>query len=327
MVTSVRGGRLAGAFAICLALLTVLSCSGAAPTPLPLVLAAPLVQGAAAPAGRIAFVVNGDLWEWQDGAVRQLTSGTRYEGPAWSPDGNQLAASMVGTNHSDVVLLSPDGDFQARLTDNLGRLRIQDSDWARLPAWSPDGTRIAFGADTRTYDLALWLVGTDGRGARQVFAAPDGMGGIDRPTWSPDGSEIAVTVWRQGSPSQVEVVSVATGRTRRLTDAATGAYDPAWSPDGNWIAYVVRDGTHHDVWLVHPDGTGAVRLTSSGRNRMPAWSPDGSWLAFLSLNETGFDVRVAAVPAADAQDVEPSEGRALVSARPVEGASGLTWGP
>jgi hypothetical protein len=59
---------------------------------------------------------------------------------------------------------------------------------------------------------------------------------------------------------------------------------------------------------------------------MPAWSPDGAWLAFLSLSETGFDVRVAPAPGAG-QEVEPTDGRVLVSARPVEGASGLTWGP
>jgi len=132
-------------------------------------------------------------------------------------------------------------------------------------------------------------------------------------------------VFRQGAAAQVEILSVGTGRTRAITDAATGAYDPAWSPDDTWIAYAVREGTRHDIWLVHPDGTGATRLTMSGRNRMPVWSPDGSWLAFLSLSDTGFDVRV--VPAPAGAEVEPTDGRVLVSARPVEGASGLTWGP
>jgi Tol biopolymer transport system component len=320
-------GRLAGLLVVGLALLGVVGCASALPTPLPLVLAAPLAQGAGpTPSGSLAFVVNGDIWEWRDGAVRQLTTGTRYEGPAWSPDGDQLAVSMVGTNHADIALLGADGEFQTRLTDNRGRLRIQDSDWARLPAWAPDGGFLAYASDSRTYDLALWLIGVNGRGARQVLAGPDGFGGIDHPSWSPDGTEIAVGVWRQGAPPQIEIVSVGTGRTRRITDAATGAYDAAWSPEGTWVAHAVRDGTRHDVWLVRPDGTGTIRLTTSGRNRMPAWSPDGQWLAFLSLSDTGFDVRVAPVPTGDAE-IEPTEGRVLVSARAVEGASGLSWGP
>jgi TolB protein len=303
------------------------ACAGATTVPAhPLVVvAAPLDQAAGpAPSGRLVFVVAGDLWEWREGAVRQLTDSERFEGPSWSPDGEWLAASLVGTNHSDVVLLSPDGDLQARLTDHRSRSRLQDSDWGRMPAWSPDGTRIAYGADVRTPDVALWTIGPDGRNARQLYIAPDTAGGVDHPTWSPDGREIALTVFRAG-PSQVEVLNTVTGRTRRLTEAANGAYDPAWSPDGTWIAYVVRDGTRHDIWVSHPDGSGAARVTASGRNRMPAWSPDGAWLAFLSLRENGFDVQV--LPIAAEGEIQPSDGRALVTGRVVEGPAGLTWGP
>jgi Tol biopolymer transport system component len=324
-----RDGSWRRGLAVCLAfgaLLLGACVSAASRASVPLVVAAPLAQLASPlPPGRIVFVANGDLWEWTEGTVRQLTSGERYEGPAWSPDGELLAASLVGVNHSDLVLLSPEGELLQRLTDNRGRRRIQESDWARMPAWAPDGSRIAFASDIRTYDLALWSIGLDGRNPRQLFVPPDYHGGVDRPTWSPSGDEIALAVWRDGR-GQIEILTPATGRTRRLTDAANGAYDPAWSPTGHWIAYVARDGARHDIWLVRPEGGAPVRLTTSGRNRMPAWSPDGAWLAFLSLSENGFDVRVIPV-AAEAAEIEPGEGRVLVSAYPVEGPAGLTWGP
>src|SRR5262245_66160826 len=74
----------------------------ARPGPAPLLLAAPLLQGQGpSPSGRILFVAGGDLWLWHDGALRQLTQGDRYEGPAWSPDGAQILAPRVGANHSD----------------------------------------------------------------------------------------------------------------------------------------------------------------------------------------------------------------------------------
>src|SRR5215212_2924677 len=86
-------------------LLTLLvGCIGPAlPATMPLVVAAsPWAQGETLPAGRLVFVVGGDIWQWEDGDVRQLTTGSRYEGPSWAPDGALLAATVVGGNHSDV---------------------------------------------------------------------------------------------------------------------------------------------------------------------------------------------------------------------------------
>jgi TolB protein len=325
---SIPRSRLALAFVLLTTVLvSVVGCAPAASPSLPVVVAAvTLAQQppAATPRGRIVFVAGGDLWEWHDGNVRKLTSGERFEGPAWSPDGDVLAASVVGVNHSDLVLVSPDGEVLTRLTDNRGRLRVQDSDWARMPTWAPDSTRIAFAADTRSLDMALWSIDPNGRGARQLYLPPNTFGGIDRPSWSPDGDEIAMVVWRPG-PGQIEVLTPANGRTRVITQAANGAYDPAWSPDGQWIAHVIRDGSRHDVWIMRPDGSRATRVTSTGRNRMPTWSPDGHWLAWFSLAEVGFEIRV--LPFNHDAEIVPSEGRVLVSGRPAEGPAGLTWAP
>jgi TolB protein len=312
--------------ALASALLLVVGCGrAAAPATLALaVMALPQAQAdGPPPGGRLVFAAEGNLWLWQDGAVRQLTAGERFEGPDWSPDGTHLAASLVGTNHSDLVLLSSDGQIQARLTDNRGRLHIRDSTWARLPAWSPDGSRIAYSADLRSYDLALWTISPEGASPRQLFAADAYGGGLEHPTWAPDMSQLAVAGWRLASPSQIEIVTAATGRHRTLTQAQHGAYDPAWSPDGEWIAFVQRDGVQHDVWLVHPDGSQATRLTTTGRARSPTWSPDGRWLAFLNLSDRGFDVRVMPVPE---DEVVAGEGRALVTGRAIEGPAGLAWG-
>src|SRR5215210_1029691 len=284
--------------ALLAALFCLVGCAGSAgPATLALtVMALPQAQGdGPPPSGRLVFVAEGNLWQWQDGSIHQLTVSERFEGPTWSPDGTRLAASLVGTNHSDLVLLDSDGQLLARVTNNRGQLHIRDSTWARLPAWSPDGSRLAYSADLRSYDLALWTISPDGSSPRQLFAADTYGGGLEHPTWAPDMSELAVAGWRLGAPSQIEIVNAVTGRFRTLTQATNGAYDPSWSPDGEWIAFVQRDGAQHDVWLVHPDGSQATRLTTTGRGRSPSWSPDGRWLAFLNLSDTGFDVRVIPV--------------------------------
>jgi hypothetical protein len=58
---------------------------------------------------------------------------------------------------------------------------------------------------------------------------------------------------------------------------------PEWSPSGNRIAFWRYDAQASNVWLINPDGSNAVQLTSGGTggpDYRPRWSPDGNYLAF-----------------------------------------------
>jgi Tol biopolymer transport system component len=159
--------------------------------------------------------------------------------------------------------------------------------WAALcviknPVWSPDGRRIAFLRGRSSWpnhggDLALYVVGVDGRGMRRLASC----GGIDgecgarwgsRLSWSPDGSQIAFT--RGGVLS---IVDVASARVRQLTKCEqTQCFDfsPAWSPDQTIIAFS-RSARKGELALHRVSATGSQlsRLAPGGLN--PAWAADG----------------------------------------------------
>jgi Tol biopolymer transport system component len=181
----------------------------------------------------------------------------------------------------EIYSMNADGSGVTRLTNDPAR----DLD----PAWSPDGTKIAF---TRTVGFApaIYVMNADGTGIHQVYA--DGA----VPTWSPDGSEIAF----MGGPGIMAVP--ASGGTPRVIAAGTcdeelqifPCHDyqaPAWSPAGNLIATHTRnlesaDGpTFFTVAIIRADGSGQVSQFSNGSSN-PNWSPSATQLAFSAAPAT-----------------------------------------
>jgi len=273
-------------------------------------------------AGRIAYVAGGQVWEWSEGGTKALTRpGVRYEGAAWSPDGQRLAVSEVGDNHSDVWLLDAAGARLRQLTRNWSLVSVQDSAWGRKAAWSPSGETLAYVSDLGRTDMSLWLIGAGGTNQRAIYRLQRGSGGLDWPTWSPDGKKIAFTGYPAGaySPPQIFVLTVATGTVTQLTELKDGAFDPAWSPDGASIALAGRSDGHTNLIVMKADGSGLTRLTDGRAERAPAWSPDGSEIAYLALTNGSFDLW-----AVHLQGTTVSEPRALGSKQNADAVSGLS---
>jgi TolB protein len=281
--------------------------------------------------GRLLFVKDGDLWVLEGGAPRQLATGGSWSQPSWSPDGSSLAYVYRGTNFSDIFVTDPRGEAQTRLTTSQSSI-LDDNDWNFRPAWSPDGSQIAFVSDRKTAYPALWLMNAeDGTRLRSVPTPGVNNESVDAISWAPDGARLAVTLFAGSGPSQVAIVPVDTSlreQARLLTDRPGGALDPAWSPDGGWIAYAGREGYVSEVFASRPDGTDVVRLTNDGvLDRSPSWSPDGQHLAYLTNKSGWFEAWVVDV-SIDASGVlvASGEARALTRDLHLDAAAGLAWG-
>ena len=208
---------------------------------------------------------------------------------------------FVSTRDGDYAIygMSASGGGEHRLTDAHGDPSTPQGLLFQIePAWSPDGSTIAF-ASKRRGNLDLYAMGADGNGTRRLTSTKEDDA---QPTFSPDGDRIAFT---RGTPSRLFVMNADGSGARRVTDEQAEEGEPAWSPDGRSIAYVRREpgSSIREVWLVSADGSQRRRLTKlNGVAQAPAWSPDGRQIAF-SANTTSnrFDIYTIGLDGKDAR--------------------------
>jgi dipeptidyl aminopeptidase/acylaminoacyl peptidase len=180
---------------------------------------------------------------------------------------------------------------------------LTTGDWDdSLPAWSPDGTKIAFvsgrGGDAdRTNDSNVFVVDAKAGAEPRPLTTWTGPDNGARPAWSPDGASIA---YLQGSEPKLfaysrdtlAIVPAAGGTPKLLTDANTiDVESPAWTPDGHALYAIAVNDRARELVRVPVSGGPMVRLTTGRRVvRNPVVARDGRVAVIATTGTTAPEV-------------------------------------
>ena len=170
--------------------------------------------------------------------------------------------------------------------------RVLDADplqWAPItppggadfaPAWSPDGTKIAFRSKTKDGVGGIYVI--EARESRGLLPrkVTDAKAIYDQLSWSPDGKRIAFASDESGAMN-IFAVDVESGGVTPIVSGTDSDMSPSWSPTGDEIVFSSDRTGQPEIWVVDPLTRDVKQITSDGDNTRPAVSPTGEMMAWI----------------------------------------------
>ncbi len=253
-------------------------------------------------AGALALLALGAIGMWAvrggsspDGLriqhATRLTNETGFsEWPTWSPDGKLFAYSSNRTGNFEIHVRRVDAGEDV----NVSRNDAEDVQ----PAFSPDGTSIAFvstrssrtglikvgtflGFDTRTYGGDIWL--TPALGGQPRRLAADG----NFPVWHPNGGRVVYVTGTENQRTILEV-SVEGGQPTSVLLATASRWEIirlGYAPNARWITF---ETSNRDVFVMPARGGNPVLLF---RGSSHVWDPNASRIHYVN-HEAGGGTRL-----------------------------------
>lgn len=201
---------------------------------------------------------------------------------AWSPDGNRMAISVVGSTKRG------NGPGLWILDSRDGSMHAISQEPPQNVVWLPDGrTLVVLATQHDPRRLMISLVDTETGVQRVLYSDSRDL------VWrgvslSPDEKQLVFSMQASGSnTSNLYLFDLMEGKPVQLTTAGENV-SPAWSPRGDLIAYnqeVNQSGqTEYRLHLIAPSQGCDVEIGQFPDALSPSWSPDGRQLAFVGAD-------------------------------------------
>ena len=219
-----------------------------------------------------------------------------------------IAFASERDNTAHIYTVKPDGnDLKSTSSDN--------QTFDGLPAWSPDGTRIAFNSN-QSDNYEIWSMNEDGSDRRKITSEKEKN---YAPSWSPDGTRIAFIGERKDAAGdasvEIFVINSDGSDFKQVTDSSTWVSSaepsaesgqghsekvrwnsvPTWSPDGSKILFASnRDDTRPILYTMNPDGSDQKKLGLFFEvdGTQPDWSPVTNKIVFVRGSAARGDIWV-----------------------------------
>jgi serine/threonine-protein kinase len=233
-------------------------------------------------------------WVDRQGKVEPLSEGELWGTGRLSPDGGRVANQIQTLNGKANA-----GDIWTWEVERRTRTRLTFEGDNANPTWTPDGKRIAFGAEVGG-KVGLYWVAADGSARPELLLATPAFPVPS--SWSPDGKSLLYSYGGGGKPERIWVLPVSggvAGKPEPLHDAASFERGGQVSPDGRWVAYVSGESGQPEVY-VHPfPGPGGKMRVSTQGGSSVRWSRSGRELFYMANRPEAYLMAVTVQPGAE----------------------------